>query len=345
MDKHSYIKQKIHIHIFNKNVCKGRNMRENFLHFLSTTPATISVNGYNIGTIDNEQTFELDMLTKTDKIYVNYEPISEEKHYLPYSSKINTTTYPDTTNEYIEIVPFPNNHYDIIMKPFYYYELRDARVLYSAMVGKFFVSIISTNHTSITIYSGNSIVYQNNIPLLQNAKVDIKNNIMTLKGIISNDEYYLLLLNTTNFETIFSDIVHSIDEEQNQIMSVKKLHNLPHHAVVCKVEYNPYKKEIFNVYEKDTTTPPTSKYFIPLYFLDALKIKDETLCKSMLSPKLFSSPLSKFENYFGNINEVYFNRHQVGTDINITIKSNGYKNYNFSIVDGKIDDIDEVNYI
>lgn len=318
-------------------------MRENFLHFLSTTPATISVNGYNIGTIDNEQTFELDLLSKTDKIFVSYEPISEDEYYLPYTSKISTNAFPSTNNEYIEIVPFPNNHYDIIMKPFYYYELRDAKVLYNAMVGKFFVSVISTNHTTITIYSGNSIVYQRNIPLLQNVKVDINNNIMTIKGIISSDEYYLLILNTTNFETIFSDIVHSIDEEQNAITSVKKLHNLPHHAVVCKVEYNPYKKEIFNVYEKDTLTPPTNKYFIPLFFLDALKTKDEKLCKSMLSHKLFSSPLSKFESYFGDIKDVYFNRHQIGSDINITIKSSEYRNYNFSIIDGKIDDIDEVN--
>lgn len=318
-------------------------MKENYLHFLSKTPSTISINGYNIGTIDNENTFELDICTKTDNIFVNYEPVSDKCNYLPYSAKIRTSTTPNTDNQYIEVVPFPNNHYDIIMKPFYYYELKDAKVLLNKNFGNYFVSIISSHYTTVTIYSGSSMVYQTAIPLLSNATAELKKDLLIIKGIISEDEYYLLILNTTTFETIFSDIVHSIDETDTYIEGLKKLNNLPRHAVVCKIEYSPFKKEIFNAYEREQISIPNNKYFVPLFFLDALKIGDEKLIKETLSGKLLTSPIAKFQSYFGNIEKVYFNRHYTGHDVNVTIKSNGYKNYNFNIVGGKIDDIDEVN--
>ncbi len=317
-------------------------MKENYLHFLSKTPCAVSINGYRVGTIDNESTFELDVNTKTDKIFVNYEPISNKQNCLPYLALLNTFSTPTTDNQYIEVVPFPSNHYDIIMKPFYYYELKDAKVLLNKTFGNYFVSIISSHYTTVTVYSGSSIAFQTNIPLLSNATAMLKKDLLIIKGIISDEEYYLLILNTKDFEIIFSDIVHSIDETDNYIEALKKLHNLPHHAVVCKVEYNPYKKEIFNAYEKEQNTP-INKYFIPLYFLDALKIGDEKLVKTMLSNELLNSPLSKFESYFGHIQNVYFNRHYTGKDVNITIKTTGYKNYNFSIIDNKISDIDEVD--
>ena len=54
-------------------------MQENFFHILSKVPCEININGANLGLIDNVSNFELDFITRTDKIYVNFTPISYSK--------------------------------------------------------------------------------------------------------------------------------------------------------------------------------------------------------------------------------------------------------------------------
>ncbi len=317
-------------------------MKENFLHFLSEVPAKISVNGKALGIIDNKNNFECDILTKTDRIFVEYSPLSSKDNFIPYTASICTGDIPTSENKYIEIIPFPNNNYDINLKPFYYYELRDARVILNKPLGNFFVSIISTHSSTINVYSGTSLMFTKTLPLFTNATAELKNNILIIKGVLESDEYYLLAIDTTNFEVIYSDQFASIEEEDSGLEILKYLNNLPHHAVVCKLTFKPYTKEIFYVYEKDCIVPPKSKYFVPLYFLDALKVNDEKACKSVLSNGIVGSPLSKFKHYFGDIKNVYLNRHSTTTYVNITTKSDTYKNYNFFVNDGKIEDIEEV---
>ena len=78
-------------------------MQENFLHFLSPVPSRIECNGKHFGFIDNEHEFELDLITKTNHIFISYIPISQENQSIPYTFKLNTDTAPSTTNEYIKI--------------------------------------------------------------------------------------------------------------------------------------------------------------------------------------------------------------------------------------------------
>lgn len=318
-------------------------MRENFLHFLTETPASIFINGENLGTVDNKNTFEIDVITKTDRVFMEYIPVSGKESYIPYMANISTKNIPSSENKYIEVIPFPNNNYDINLKPFYYYELRDAQVILNKSLGNYFLSIVATTNTTITIFSGASIVYETLIPLVKNATAESKGDMIIIKGVISDSEYYLLILNTKNFEVVYSDIIHSIEEAEGYIEALKYLHNLPRHAVVCKVEFKPYKKEIFYVYEKDCIVPPQNKYMVPLYFLDALKTSDEKACKSVLTQSISNSSISKFKHYFGDIEKAYLNRHSPSSQVNVTIKTDTYKNYNFFVNDGKIEDIEEVN--
>ena len=317
-------------------------MKENFLHFLSTTPCTLSINGNDLGTIDNVNTLEHDIITKTDQIILGYQPISGESLYIPYFATIKTKDSPYTDNEYIDIVPFPNEHYDIILSPFYYLETTTEKVLLSQNIDKYFVSITTGNHTNITIFSGASIVYKSKAPKFSSATVEKKSNLLIIKGAVGKDEYYLLITSTDNFETIYSDISHSIEEDNDCLQSLKYLKNITRHAKVCKVEYNSQKKEIFYVYENEQETMPNSKYLVPLYFLEALSIGDTHLCKKLLSNNLINTPFDKFKNYFGKINGIYLNRHNASPNVNYTIKSNTYKNYDFLVQDGKITDIEEI---
>jgi alpha-galactosidase len=97
------------------------------------------------------------------------------------------------------------------------------------------------------------------------------------------------------------------------------------------------------VYENNTCTEPHSNLLIPKVFLEAIQIGDENILKKYLSYQLLSTPINKFQSYFGNIKELYLNRHMINQDkLNYTILSNGYKNYNFVMENNKIKDIEEI---
>ena len=317
-------------------------MKENFLHFLSDTPCSISINGHDIGTIDNINTFEQDILVDTEQIILEYKPISGDKLFIPYFATIKTKDYPHTDNEYIDIIPFPDNHYDIFLQPFYYNETREEKVLLNQNIDKYFVSITTGNNTNITIFSGASIVYKITVTRFTSASIDKKSNLLIIKGIINQEEYYLLVINTETFETIHNDISHSIEEDNTGLQSLKILKNTTHHAKVCKIEYSSQKKEIFYVYEDENIIVPNHNALIPLYFLEALSVNDTNMCNSLLSTHLQNTPLNRFKNYFGNIEGIYLNRHNVSPNINYTIKNTTYKNYDFIINNGKIAEIEEI---
>lgn len=317
-------------------------MKENFLHFLSTVPCSLAINGKELGYIDNENIFEHDIITNTNQVFINYQPISSKKNFIPYSAIIKTANTPNTESEYIEIVPFPNNNYDIIMSPFYYYEVKDTTVLLSQMVDKYFVSVTTGIDTTIMILNGSTIAYKTNTIKLINATAEKKNNLLIIKGVASENEYYLLIINTENFEVIHSGISHSIEESIDSLQSLRFLNNPTHHAEVCKIEYKSQNKEIFYVYQNSTPCTTDNKYLIPLFFLESLKVNDSTICRNLLASNLQSTPLQKFKDYFGNIKNIYLNRHSPSPNINYTVRTEHYKNYDFIIDNGKITEIEEI---
>lgn len=319
-------------------------MKENFIHLLSETPCLISINGKDLGVIDNTNNFEIDLITKTEKLFVTYTPIINQKNMLPYTFLLNTIDSPKSDNEYIKIVPYPNNNYDIIMKPFYYYQIDEAKVLLNQSLGNYYVSIITDTITRINILSATSIVFTLNITTtLKEAKAESKKELIIIKGIVDNDTYYLLIIDSTNFSILHNDISHSIEVDDGFYQSLKKLNNISHHAIVNKIDFEKKSIEKFYVYEDNYATPPNDELIIPRAFLECVIIQDIELAKNFLSPNYSNTQIIQFQNYFGDIKEIYLNRHLIKQGkINYTIFTNNkYKNYNFVMVDGKISDIEE----
>lgn len=316
-------------------------MKENFLHFLSHVACSIYVNGKHIGVIDNKNVFELDILTKTGEVLVTYEPICGKEKYIPYSIYISTNQTPTCESDYVDIIPFPDDNYDIVLKPFMYNGVEKPQVLVNQIIDKYYISILSLGNTQITIYSGASIVFKDSIPLLKKASVECINSVIVIKGIIDKNTYYLMLIDSSNLSLLHSDICQSISVTNEEIEALKYLDNIPQHAEVCKIQLKSKTKEIFYVYKNGKPRETICKYLIPKAFLDGLKVNDENLCKSLLSNNLSNSNLSKFKSFFGDINKVYFNRHSSTPNINYTILSSEYKNYDFILEDNKIIEIEE----
>lgn len=314
-------------------------MKENFLHFISKTPATINVNGKYLGNLDH-QNCELDVITKTTHIFVTYQPISGSTPTIPYTYLLHTMSEPDTQNQYVKVVPFPNNNYDIIMKPFYYYQISEPMVLFNGMVGKYFVSIVKDNITRITIFSGGNIVFTTNAPEMTSVKVEENKGLLIIEGLVDADSYYLLVLDTSDFSILHDDTVQSIESGMSKISTFKDIHTLCHHAQICSIDFASKKVEKYYVYKENPSqylSPPLT----PLALLQCVKIGDENICKSLLGKNLENSTCKDLSNYFGNFEDAYLNRHSIEHKLNYTIDSDKMKNYNFLIESGKIVDIEE----
>lgn len=315
-------------------------MKENFLHFVSETPSTLTINGKYIGAIDNITSMELDIITKANNIFVSYSPVSLDIQALPYTFCLNTFDKPRSENKYIKVIPFPNNNYDIIMKPFYYYQITNSNVLFNKTVGKYFVSIISDNVCKITIYSGGSIVFNISIPSLVNVDVEEKKGLLIIKGILDENNYYLLIIDTTNFEILHNDTVQSIEVSSEYITSYKKENTICKHARVFSLDMQSKFTEKYYVYDKESYNE-INEYLIPYALLECINVGDEKMTKSFLGNNLVSSNIQQLKNYFGDIKNIYFNRHNTNHKLNYTIESNTFKNYNFIIEQNKIIDIEE----
>lgn len=317
-------------------------MKENFLHFLSPVPCLVSINSEEIGNIDNEYNMELDIITKTENIYVSYTPISQKHNAMPYTFQLKTSDKISTDNEYISVIPYPENNFDIIMRPFYYYQINESRAILNETVDKYFVSIITDNISRITIFSGNTIIFNLNTPKLIEAKAEMKKNILTITGIIDDNTYYLLLINSQDLTIIYNDICHSIDMSDTEIQCYRRLSDLSSHAKVFKINLTDKNQDNYYVYDEDNKTI-NSHQLIPQAFLECIQINDEMKAKSYLSNNLINTNLQQFKNYFGNINQIYLNRHNVKPGkLNYTIFTDRYKNYNFLLDNNKILDIEEL---
>lgn len=318
-------------------------MQENFIHFLSSYPCQLSINGQSVGIIDNSNTLELDIITKTENIYVSYNPISNGKNLLPYTFKLNTQNIPISDNAYIKIIPFPNNNYDIIMTPFYYYQIENSKIILNQQIGEYYINITSDNISRVTIFNRASIVFTINTIALKSAKAIIEKDIIIIEGIIDDYTYYLLVINASDFSIIHNDISHSIENSDDYIQTLKNLKDISHHAIVHKIDKRKKTCQDYRVYENNICTEPHSPLLIPKVFLEGIKNHDEALIKKHLTQELSFTPLSKFQDYFGNIQEIYFNRHLVLQDkLNYSILTNTYKNYNFIMENNKIKDIEEI---
>ncbi len=319
-------------------------MQENFLHFLSNTPTNIECNGEHIGFIDNEKVFEVDLLTHTNHIFITNLPVSKTKQSIPYTFKLSTENTPYTENEYIKVIPFPNNNYDIIMKPFYYYQLTDTKVLYNGNIGNYFLSITCNNKTNISIFSGASIIFNHNTERFNNVKVEKKQDIMIITGLTDNNSYTLLIIDCSDFTIIYEDKVQSIEANENNITSYKTLPTLCAHAKVCNINFDTKKSEKYYVYQDEFPLISFNNMLIPRAFLECIQVEDEQTSKAFLDKKIYVSTLQDFQGYFGKIEAIYLNRHNTDNHkVNYTIKSNdGYRNFNFLMDNNKIYEIEEI---
>ena len=318
-------------------------MQENFIHLLSVVPCNLSVNGKDLGIIDNKNNFEVDLISKTDRIFLNYNPISFNQEYLPYSILLNTQKNLSCENSNVNIVPFPNFHTDVIFKPYKCNVLNTSKTIFSKNLNKYYVIITNNNDSQISIFDGANLLYSKNTTILSSARAELKKELLVIEGIVNENEYFLSIFDTAKSQIIFEDIVESIEIKENEIVALKNIKDISHHALVCKVDISAKSSQKYYVYENNNCGYALSPQLIPQDFLECVLVGDESKAKYCLHSNLCNATISKFQSYFGEIKAIYLNRHESNFGkLNYTILSDTYKNYNFIMENNKIKDIEEV---
>ena len=322
---------------------KDVNMQKNFIHFLSKVPTNIYINGTYLGLINNQDCMELDIITNTEKIYVQNQPISNDKNYIPYTYILDTNNNVKSTNKNIQIIPFPNNQWDIIMEPLIFNQMQESKILLNKNISNYYISAINNIETTIYVYSGQNILINKVIPLLTNIKVEILKSLMVIEGIIDNNTYYLLVLDLDTLNTLISGTYQSIQINENGIQVLQKTNNLPQYLKIIKFDLLSKNIEYYYTYSNDNVINTKCKYYLPKLLLQSIIAQDNTTIHQLLSDKYANTNAKQLQSYFGQIDEIYLNRHSIKNEIiNYTILSdNIYKNYDFVCHDGIILDIIE----
>lgn len=318
-------------------------MKQNFLHLLSSTPCTMSINGNFLGTIDNAFDFEIDIIPSVNKFFLEYNPICDKNNYIPYTVMFETNkSLIKCENKYVNIVPFPNGHYDIIFNPFSYLKTNETDLILSKNFGKYFVSITNSNFSQISIFDNEKLCFSKVIKSISTANCQIFKDVLLIQGIGEND-YFILIFDCSKHIVIYEDFVHSINVQSGYVETLKNTYDISHHAVVCKVDFETKLSQKYYVYEKNICHYSKCMEIIPQDFLECLKAEDESKMKTLLHTNLANSKLQNFQNYFGKFDKIYLNRHLNFQDtLNYTLIGNNIKNYNFIMENNKIKDIQEV---
>ena len=310
-------------------------MNTYFAHLKSDIPCTIYANGEYVGVCQKHNSLDLKIDTKD--VYFN---VSHIGNYYPYTIHIfNNNKCIDTTNNCL-IVPYYNNNYDIYLKNIKIYENLPTTTLLNQTIGKTTITILNGILSSITIYDNSSIVYSENVKLLDKANVNVINGNIILKGYTTTNEYYLLILNS-DYELIYNGYFDNLDENNNLFTGFTNLYDIAKHGHVCEINLD----DLSNINDyyvvKDGGKRCNCQELIPQAFLEALKVKNFSLAKSYLNSTLANASNSHFEAFFGPIQAIYYNCYNNSSPINYTVYNGEYKFYNFTVKNQKIVDIEE----
>lgn len=314
------------------------------LHFKSNVNGIININGTFGDYIDNENKFSLDIIANSNKLFITYIPSDDKIKYLTTNFALsNITSIPSTDCVDVAIVPFPDNHYDVIMNPYIYKNFEGTTPLYFSDLGKGLnIAVYNSHCSSIVIFEGDEIKYEDCTALLKKVMCNKKDNYIVIKGECIDNRFYLAIIDASDFSVAFNGICDSIDEQEEQIRAIVSTMDTMNHGIVYSVNCLTKQTDKYLVNTKKAKLPKC-KHVVPMYFLECIKIGDIKSCKNMLDDNLKNVDDNVIKSYFGNIQNIYFNSHNLGYKVNYTIKNEtGYKNYNFILNNNKISEIQEV---
>ncbi len=296
------------------------------LHIASTVPATITLATGDSFYIGDKKVHIL----ADDNLFATYTPM--DNNYLPYSFNLPAGNGPN-----IHVVPYCNNHVDILLSPMRARSWQALREGYDQTFGRVRVTENSDESCSyITIQLDGDTKFSTVCDKLSNIECQTNSYIMIL-GDCDNGKYVIVL--DDNFAPIVNGKCDIVENESDTLKVLINSCDIAKHGKVYEFNKSNYTCDSYLVYLVNSPNRPTNTQLIPMAFLQAIKCNNLSLAKSYMSNGDISD--EQLTNYFGTISDVYYNVYDTN-NINYTVVGDVIKSYNFILNGDKIADIEEV---
>ena len=316
-------------------------MSEFYLHFYSKTVCNVFINGELIGTIDNEKQFYIDVIVLNPTVIVSCEPLcADNTVFIPTTFKLELKNNKlEISNKNIKIVPFPNNNYDVILS--FNPALISSANIYNKQVGDYNIFAQLDMVSIINIYNKNKLLFSTSQPKINNFTVDKLNTLILISGTSFSDKF-LLIFNCENNKVLLCDLFSKIEKTSSEIKCLKNLNNTIKTGTVYCLNLKDLSINNYSVFV-DNYTETKEQTLIPFSFLEAVKNKNYSLATTFLDNKLNETTIEKFNQFFGDFNEIYYNSYTIKSDkSNYTIIGETTRNFDFYLANNKITEIEEI---
>jgi len=273
---------------------------------------------------------------------VTYNPIGNDCTYLNYTQNIQIiNNKPICKSDYVKIIPFCENHFEIKFEPISANNVRTFEIVYHKNHNNLNILINNSNVSEIQIFDGEKLKYKTTCKIIKQADSFIKDNNLILKAYIEKNNYYILILDLTNYTVIIEKYCNSIEESENDLKFMIIANDLTKHALVYTYNFNNKTTENFTIYLHNQPISTHIKTLIPLQFLECIKVGNLNFANMLVSEKIRNENTSYLKDFFGDIDNIYFNGYCKDI-INYTIENKGsFKNFTFELDNNKITDIIE----
>ena len=317
-------------------------MKQYNLHFLSKVACSIFINGNNVGVIDNDKTFFIDIISYNDSLIVAADPLNQNTNYISNCfrlSKLDNNLF--ASSKFVTVVPYPESNYDIILD--FAKENNSSPLLnvYNQNLNGYNVMVTNSNNSIISIFKGTENLFSTKTELLSNISCEYKNGLLNFNANTQENEF-LLVFDTTNNTSLICDSFLKVEKFETEIKTLKPLNDFFKHGIVKTLNRETKQFSNYTVFINNTNFNITNT-LIPYAFLECVKACDYSKAKSYLDNSLGNITNSKLETYFNEIKNIYYNYYFFEPNqTNCTIEtSTGYKNYTFTLLKDKICEIEE----
>lgn len=317
-------------------------MKQYNLHFLSKIACSVFINGNNVGVIDNNKTFFIDIISYSNSLIIAADPIDQNSSYISNTFRLSRDNNKLTSSSsFVTIVPYPNNNFDVILDFAKQNTPSPMLTVYNQTFNGYSVMVTNSNNSIVSIFKNTECLFSNACETLNNIACEYKNNLIILTANSNNDDF-LLVFDTTNNKALICDNFLKIEKFETEIKALKPINDLFYHGIVKTLNLETKQFSNYTVFIKNTNFN-LSHSLIPYAFLECVKAKDYKQAKNYLDSSLGSITNNKLDAYFNEIKNIYYNCYFFEPNqTNCTLDTaTGYKNYTFTLLNDKICEIEE----
>lgn len=242
-------------------------------------------------------------------------------------------------------MPFGQSEYDIILQTSQVKHHQALQKVYNETFDNFEITIFNDGQSRIFVYENAVLGFNHTTQQLHAVFCENTPHALVVQGADDNANNYLLIIDKQTLTPLVNTFCKQIEKNAHEITFLKHMHDIAKHGKVQT--YNTQTNTLGDAYfvylenEKVTTQNPV---FIPYAFLEAVKVENYELAQDYLSDNLKSLGTPEhIKEFFPCVESIYYNAYNTNKNIiNYTLlTSAGFKNYDFTILNKIIEEIEE----